>query len=551
MSVIKATSGSPARIDRAVGVSELALPAVLYAVALTARVMALLAVRFPLSEGSAYYVAVARNIASGRGPVIDAFWSYSTPPLVLPRPAFELWQPLASFLAAAPMRLLGPSFSSAQLGFALFGALLAPLTWWIARDAALRLDLPRNRASAVAGGAGLLVAIGGPFLLDVAVPDSTLPFTVLAVAACAVLPSAARGRVRALVGLGVLLGLAYLTRMEAAYIGLVFVAIAWACRPDAGGAFRATVVRSAVVAGIAALVALPWWVRNIAVFGSPMPGQLADNVFLTRNDQIFAYRDPPSLAGFLAQGPIGIATNIAVALWHDAIDVLIVPGNVIAVAALLTIIFGWRRRSAFRGSALVALIGYGAVAFLVTSFVFPVATLWGTFEHAAGPVLIALTIIALLGADAFVARVRTWRSWPRPNAGMAPAALGALVLTLSVLQITIAGAQAASTQFQIASVADTVRGTLAPTVDVPILSDRPIWMSDALVAPVLVLPNESAASVLALARAFSATSIVLVDGRGNYPSAFEGPASQCFVSVPAATRDAPAMAIYSINEACK
>ena len=47
-------------------------------------------------------------MAEGRGPVIDAIWSYATPPFTLPgKPAFELWQPMASFIAALPMPLPG------------------------------------------------------------------------------------------------------------------------------------------------------------------------------------------------------------------------------------------------------------------------------------------------------------------------------------------------------------------------------------------------------------------------------------------------------------
>ena len=41
------------------------------------------------------------------GLVSDALWSYGTPPLVFPRPAFEVWLPLPSLLAAIPMALSG------------------------------------------------------------------------------------------------------------------------------------------------------------------------------------------------------------------------------------------------------------------------------------------------------------------------------------------------------------------------------------------------------------------------------------------------------------
>ena len=61
---------------------------------------------FPKPEDTAYYVGVARNLLEGRGLVSDALWSYQTPPLVFPRPAFEVWLPLPTFLAAIPMALL-------------------------------------------------------------------------------------------------------------------------------------------------------------------------------------------------------------------------------------------------------------------------------------------------------------------------------------------------------------------------------------------------------------------------------------------------------------
>ena len=276
------------------------MPVALFGLGLITRFAAMFVVRFPLTEGSAYYVAVARNMAEGRGPVIDAIWSYATPPFTLPgKPAFELWQPMASFIAALPMPIFGTSYASAQIAFAVLGALLAPLAWLVARDAAARLELPKNRQNYVALGAGAVAALLGPFVVASAVPDSTLPFTVLAVGACLCMPAAIKGNPRAVLGLGILLGLAYLTRMEAIYVGLAFVVLTW----NIGLRGRLLVGRIGIVALIGALVALPWWARNLAAFGTPMPGQLADNAFLTTNDQIFAWTNQPTLAGFLAQGP--------------------------------------------------------------------------------------------------------------------------------------------------------------------------------------------------------------------------------------------------------
>ena len=102
--------------------SELALPVALYLFAVAIGFVAAASIVFPTNEASAYYVSVARNLAAGHGLTIDAMWSYATPPLILPRPAFELWQPMASFIAAIPIALFGNSFLAAQLGGVLVGA---------------------------------------------------------------------------------------------------------------------------------------------------------------------------------------------------------------------------------------------------------------------------------------------------------------------------------------------------------------------------------------------------------------------------------------------
>jgi 4-amino-4-deoxy-L-arabinose transferase-like glycosyltransferase len=534
---------------RALAVPTLAVPVTLYGVALLVRLVAAAVVTFPLNEGSAYYVAVARNLASGRGPVIDSIWSYAAPPLTLPRPAFELWQPVASVLAAWPMAFFGQTFASAQLGFAVAGALLAPLAWLVARDAAARLELPQNRQRYVALGAGLLAAVAGPFVMSTAIPDSTLPFTILAVAACLAMPAAAQGNGRAIVALGLLLGLAYLTRMEAVYLGVVFAAFLW----SAGAHGKHAIGRIGAVAVVGALVVSPWWLRNAAVFGTPLPGQIADNVFMTANYQIFNFTHRADFADFAAQGLGQIATNIGAALWHDFVDVLLLPGNFIVAGALATIALGWRRGRAIAGSPLAALLAYGAIAFVVTSVMFPVATLWGTFEHAAGPLLVAFTVIAVLGGDALVARIRVWRSWPRPNAGMAPAALAVVVFALAGLQLALAGVQAHARERQIAAVANTVAATGLANGG-PLISDRPIWLAQALGTTTLALPQQDLTVTDALAQQFHAPLIVLADGLPAGPAFADHGlmAPDCFTQLPVAAHpDAPDLIVLSVDEACR
>src|SRR5512141_2823264 len=89
----------------------------IFVVALVVRVVAATYLTFPRPEDVAYYVGVARNLVELRGLTTDAIWSFGTPPLVFPRPAFEVWLPLATFLDAIPLALLrgvlGSAFAAA------------------------------------------------------------------------------------------------------------------------------------------------------------------------------------------------------------------------------------------------------------------------------------------------------------------------------------------------------------------------------------------------------------------------------------------------------
>src|SRR5262245_9788949 len=97
--------------------------AAVFVVALAIRAVTASWIVFPKPEDTAYYVAVARNLVDGRGLVSDAIWSFQTPPLEFPRPAFEVWLPLPTILAAIPMTILGATFASAQLASVVVGAL--------------------------------------------------------------------------------------------------------------------------------------------------------------------------------------------------------------------------------------------------------------------------------------------------------------------------------------------------------------------------------------------------------------------------------------------
>src|SRR5215217_3971900 len=119
--------------------------ALVFVVALIIRVWAASQLTFPRPEDVAYYVGVARNLLDGHGLTSDAIWSFHTPPLSFPRPAFEVWLPLPTFLMAIPMAIFAPTFAAAQVASVVIGALVCVLAWRLAADVAESRGMPVGR----------------------------------------------------------------------------------------------------------------------------------------------------------------------------------------------------------------------------------------------------------------------------------------------------------------------------------------------------------------------------------------------------------------------
>ena len=120
------------------------IPVGLFLLALLVRAVLVALYPDPAYPDSYYYVDVARAIAAGHGLSVDFVWIFAEvgnrlpDPAVLPIPSNAHWLPLASFLQAPFVSLLGPTAVASALPGVLIGALVAPLTWVIARDAGAR-----------------------------------------------------------------------------------------------------------------------------------------------------------------------------------------------------------------------------------------------------------------------------------------------------------------------------------------------------------------------------------------------------------------------------
>jgi len=512
--------------------------ALVFVVAAVVRAAMAAQITFPKPEDTAYYVHVARNLLDGRGLVADVLWSYQTPPLVFPRPAFEVWLPLPTFLAAATMAIFGATFAAAQVSSILVSSLAPVLAWRLAADVAGERGLPLGRARTLALGTGLATAVYLPLVLHGALPDSTAPFTVLVLAAVLLMtrlardPRGARLSDPRLIALGLALGLGALTRNEVAVLALVWVGVAWFLS-GASVAERIRLIGGPAI--VAIVVFAPWAYRDWLVFGSPLPGQAAANALSVVGRDIFAWNDPPALGRYLAVGPARLLEMRVEGTLHNLGNVLLLLGIPLAPIGLAAL--PW----VGRGRALRPLVIFALATFLVDSLVFPVATTWGTFLHAAGAIHVLVVLACLLLLDAAIARLAARMGWHRPVAWLGPTlgVFGGLLFTLALIPSFGTGSRATEARFEALGHYLSAIGA-APGTDGPVVTDFPIWMAHALGARALALPNEPAADVLDLARTFPGTHRVVVlgdeadDGAAWPAAAAIGPGSECFRAEPIA-----------------
>jgi hypothetical protein len=526
--------------------------------ALVVRAVAAATLSFPVPEDTAYYAGVARNLVEGRGLVSDALWSYQTPPLEVPRAAFEVWMPLPTLLAAIPIALAGAGnwFRAAQVLSVVVSAIGAALAWRLGADVAAEMKLPVGRARTLAVGTGVVACFLGPLVVYGALPDSTALFAALSLAACLLMarigartPEGGRpaeggrlterpaggGRLfdRRLIALGLLIGFAGLTRSEAVWLGLAWLVVAWCWTSTPAGerpSRRERLRLVAVPAAVAALVFAPWAVRDWLVFGSPLPGQTLANALSVNPTDIFAYRDQPTLAHYLAQGLAALIGMRVTGIVHNLVDVLIVPGFPIGLIGLLAL------PKCARLHALRPLFLLAVITFLVTGLVFPVSTTWGTFLHAAGSIYALLIVSCLVALDAFIAWVGRLRHWWRPVAWLGPALATAVVIPLLFVSVASLDRTADRTRARYEALPAALERAGVPLGrNAPIITDNPIWLAETAHVTALALPEESPDAVLALARQFgSGLLVVQADGDTEWPAILNDgtPATRCFREVP-------------------
>jgi hypothetical protein len=225
-------------------------------------------------------------------------------------------------------------------------------------------------------------------------------------------------------------------------------------------------------------------------------------------------------------GPARLLEMRTEGIWHNLWTVLLLPGIPLSLIGVLAL--PWQGRD--RASRPIVVLA--VTTFLVTSLIFPVATTWGTFLHAAGPIHVLIVLSAILTLDAGIARLGARLGWTRPVAwlGALLGVFSGLLFSLALLPSFGEGSQGTKTYYE--ELWTRMGYATSPSnLDAdPIISNFPIWVAETGRISTLALPDEPPADVVDLAQTFGATLLVLTAPEGEYWNGgpITGPDAECF-----------------------
>jgi hypothetical protein len=488
------------------------IPIALYLLALVGRLALTAGFPDPAYPDSFYYVDVARQLAAGHGFSIDVVWIFAEvggripADAVLPIASNAHWMPLASLVQVPFIWLLGPTAFASALPFALIGAVAAPLAWLIARDA--------GAPGFVGIGAGVLTALPALSFVYMAQPDNFSLYQPLVAGALLLAARGLRGSPRSFALAGLLAGVATLSRNDGllvlAVLGATFLWDRLRTRVAAAGspARPARVPLAAALGAVAlfAVAVVPWYLRQLAVFGSLSPSTASGKVLFIRDiGEWNSITTPATLDHLLGMG-IGPLLLTRVGGLIAALFIFsILVGALVLIPPML--VGAWHRR---RDAAFGPYFGYAALLFAFSALVSAVHVPGGTFIHSAVALVPHGYVLALWGIVVAVGWIGRRRAgWDAESAGRVFAG-GAVAFGVIA---AIAGSFAVHSGWDIKrsrmqAVAGALDAAGAPTSDRVMAIDASgnrYWTGH----PGVVLVNDPPATVEEVARAYDIRWLVL------------------------------------------
>ncbi len=364
-----------------------------------------------------YHFNAAVRLASGDGLTDTYLWTYiGAPEIGVLYPSHLYWMPLTSLIAALGMALSGAPGSHASAQF-LFIPMLAGTA-----GIGFALGSQLGKSARHAWAAGLIALFSGYFVRFWGAMDTFTPFALVG-ALCLLLA----GRVTAgdsrwwiALSAGMFAGLGHLTRADGVLL-LLTAGFVWLISR------RPVRLIALLILGYL-IVMTPWFVRNLAEIGSPLPLGGTMTIWIREYNQLFSFPPTASPADFFADGLATFAATRWEAFVSNLATFVAVEG-MIAMTPLMLIALWKRRRDPFlRPFGLYALGLHAAM-----TLVFPFPGYRGGLFHSAAALVPWWAALGMLGVDDAVdwlAKRRRWR--PQTAKRVFSTALVGLALMLSL-----------------------------------------------------------------------------------------------------------------------
>jgi hypothetical protein len=479
------------------------IPVVLFAIGLLVRATVGTAFAGPAYPDSYYYVNVAHELAAGHGFTINYIWNFVDvggvlPALpTLPIPSNAHWMPLAALVQVPFIWLLGANWPASELPLWVVGALAAPLTYWIARDAGL------DKRLAICG--GLLAAVPGALTPFFGQPDNFGLYMTLGALALWLCARGVRGDRRAFVFGGAVVGLATLARSDGVLLGVPF-ALAFALDFWRGRGRPRAVTWAAALGCFAlfALVMAPWLYRQVEVFGSSAPSAANGRIlWISSYDQLYSIGAPATPATLLSGG-LGALVASRVGGLMSALGLFaFLP--LVVVLVPFALVGTWTRRRDVRFAPFFV---YAVVLFAASGLLFAVHVPHGTFVHSAVALLphtFVLVVVGVRGVVEWAARRRPW-DVERATRMFAAGSVAVAVIGAAVFSVATLGQwqRVRDTQSELAAdvVASTAPGDVVMSADAGAYS----YLSG---RPGVVTPFDDMATIEQAMRAYNVKWLVL------------------------------------------
>ncbi len=480
-----------------------------------------------------YYTATALQIAGGKGFQEPFIWNYLNQPEGIPAPSHLYWMPLASLLAAFGKWIgWGGDFLRMRLPFVLIAALTVPAAVSLARS-----WLQEKRYAWLGG---VLAACSGLYWVYITLPE-TFGIYMLAGAGMIGLVGGTnwlRIGIKQAVFLGILAGLLggcmHLARADGIlWLGGSVVWVGYKLMDSWKSAesrikLRIVIAVSAILSSYLLIMA-PWYFRNLNLFGSIVPPGNSRVLWLTDYNQTFNYDlSGLTFANWAGSGTAAILLGRWQALKQNLANLLVVQGGIAFLPLMIAAIWRHRRDDRIRFLVLMWLL-----IFLLMTAVFPYAGARGGYLHSGAAVQLTLWALVPAGLEAIVnwgGRKRGWnpsRAYTVFALGLAAAAVAMSGFFFSTRVIGSSLGQPVWDQGE-----RTYRDVGAALSNIGISSDEiaavnnpPAWYL-ATGRSSIVIPNGGIAELLAAARRYNATFLILEAGQENLSELYATPGDQ-------------------------